>query len=152
MKDLIDRFKQARNDFIKIINQISPNKREIVCAGDWTAKNILSHLIGWTDFQNNILKDFMEGKRPVYFSNILQYNTESVNKRRLFSWNKVCEELLDSTDQLIIKYKELSEDLWNKPIWKDKKATPVKLIEIETRHYLGEHLDQIKKCVWTPCG
>ncbi len=145
MKNLIDQFKQARNDFLKIANQISSDKREIVCAGDWTAKDILSHLIGWADFQNTVLKNVLEGKQPENLSNVSEYNESSVKKRRTQFWNKIVSELIKSTNYLINQYQKLPEDLWNKPIWKDKKTTPVKLIKIETRHYQGEHLEQIKK-------
>lgn len=145
MKILIDQFKQARNGFLIIINRIPSNKQEIKCVGNWTAKDILSHLIGWADFQNNVLKDILEGKQPAYFSNISEYNEESVNKRKFQPWNKIVSELIKSTNYLISQYQKLPDELWNKLIWPDKKTTLLKLIKIETRHYESEHLEQIKE-------
>lgn len=145
MKNLIDQFKQERNNFVTAVNKIPVGKQETACAGDWTAKDILSHLIGWADFQNTVLKDVLEGRQPENLSNISEYNENSVKKRRTQLWNKIISELIKSTNYLISQYQKLPEDLWDKPIWKDKKTTPVKLIAIETQHYQGEHLDEIKK-------
>lgn len=146
MNNLINHFKHARDNFIDVVNQIPINKQDVVIAGDWTAKDILSHLIGWADFQNNILKNLLDGKQPENFFNVSEYNEKSVNKRRFQSWKKTVSQLIKSTNYLISQYQILPDALWDKLIWQDKKTTPAKLIKIETRHYLGEHLEQIKKC------
>lgn len=145
MKDLVDEYKQVRLEFIQIISKFPENKREEVLFDKWSLKDIIAHLSGWTDHQIDVFRDLKIGKIPESPGLVKNYNDEQVNKRSKWSFEKVLEEFLSSTDKLIKEFENLPKSLLDKKIWPDKRFTPKIYFEFELEHYTKVHLPQIKK-------
>ncbi len=143
-KEILD-YKTARAEFITWIGLVPAEKRETVAVGDWSLKDIIAHLNGWAQFQNRVIQSLLFGKEPEDVINISQFNIDSVNHQKDWHWDKIYKEFLQTSEQLLSKYMLIPEKFWDKPIWPHKKTTLAKLIKIETRHYQGEHLEQIRK-------
>lgn len=149
MKQLINEFKKVRQEFIILIDQIPKRERDTLYIGEWTLKDLLSHFIGWANFQTKLVNDLIRGNEPANISNVQKYNESSVQVGKNWHWDKTYREFLKAGERLISSYLFIPKELWQKPIWKNKKTTPAKLIKIETGHYQGEHLTQIKSLLHT---
>ena len=81
----------AYANFIQAANQLDPNKRyQAGVCGEWSPKDVVSHLIGW----DKSLKTFMvdtENFDPPHDVN--NFNMLSVKSRNHLSWGEVMNEL-----------------------------------------------------------
>lgn len=146
MKKLIKEFEEAKQDLIKIINSFPEEKREKTLFDKWSLKNLLSHLTGWGNYQISTLKQFKRGAEPIVPKSLKSsINDVFVSKRSPWSWNKVYDEFLRISQDLIDEYRGLPGKLWKKEIWKNKKTTPQEFIKIEINHYRKTHGHQIKR-------
>ncbi|MDO8609118.1 MAG: hypothetical protein Q7R95_01090 [bacterium] len=147
MKKEILAFKKVRNELVVLVGLVSLDKREVKLFGDWSLKDLLAHFIGWSDYQIEVLNEFAQHKQSKIISDVQKYNEKSVITKKEWHWDKTYTEFLKSTEKLISTYMSLPDNYWDKPIWKNKKVTPQKLLEIETKHYVGEHLKSIIKII-----
>lgn len=147
MNNTISHFKTVRNNFFKIIDKIPVKNQNIKITDHWTLKEIMSHLIGWANFQINVVTSIIENKTILQIPKIQEFNKDSVKKYKTSTNEEVYFQLIKTTNQLIIAYSKLPENKWQQPIWKNKKTTPEKLLTIETKHYMGEHLKQIENII-----
>lgn len=135
----------AREDILKTVNRIDPKKVDEIILGTWTLKDIIAHLTGWVEYQIGTIEALKSRTKPPDFGSVQDYNQKSTDSRKSFPWDKVYEEYKEKSQQLVDDYKNLTKELWKKPIEKGGKLTMEKLIKIETRHYAKTHLPQIKQ-------
>jgi len=138
---IITEYKEARDKLVKVVESLKGSNEDI--AGTWDLKNVIAHLTGWAEYQISVLEDIIHNKLPQKWGDIDIFNKKSVSKRVNYSLDKVINEYLQVTDKLIESYGKIPAEIWDKPIWKDLKATPTKLLNIEIRHILKTHLPQM---------
>jgi hypothetical protein len=145
MEKLIEDFKKARQNLIQTLDEIPENKRNKILFHYWTAKDLLSHMSGWMISATNNVECLKKGKTPPRVGNDEDFNRESVEKRKNWSWDEVYKELVKTSEEFAESYKDLPKDLWQKRYWPEKDFTPKKILEIEIEHWEEEHLSQIAK-------
>lgn len=143
-KKLISKLKDARKQIIEAVNCVPGNKTQALAFGEWTLKDLLSHLSGWAEYQIKVLQLFKKGQEPGEYGSTSDFNRNAVNKRQDKNFDDVKNEFECSSALLIQEYESLTEKQWRAPLWHDKQITPQKFINIEIRHYAQTHLPQIK--------
>ena len=146
MNNLVNEFKRARESLIRTIEEFPKEKRELILFDKWSLKNILSHLSGWAKYQRDSLRLFKKGREPQFPENLkASINEDFVLQRDKWSWNRVYQEFLRLSEELIKEYKDLPGELWEKMMDKEQKITPKEFIKIEINHYRKTHGPQVKK-------
>lgn len=146
MRQLINNLELARKEIIEIINSFPKEKREKVFFGNWSLKNLVSHLSGWAQYQIDTLEKFKKGVHsqiPKGLKNSI--NVDFVNERASLSWDRTYQEFVDSTQKLINEYKKLPDQLKKRKIYDGKDITPAEFLKIEITHYQKTHGPQIRK-------
>jgi hypothetical protein len=144
MNELIEQFKEARSEFIDLINMFPPKRRPDILFGQWSLKDVLAHIIGWDLYGIDCLQSLKDNKQPYWHSNIDEFNQEQILKRKNWTWQKLHQEFVSTGEKLIKEYETLPLELWNKRFWPDKRFTPRKFLEIDINHYRIEHALKIK--------
>ena len=145
MNSLVNELSEARKELIKTVDKVNKNKVNDRLIGDWSLKDLVSHLTGWADYQISVLDVFTKGEVPPEHGKIDDFNQKSTIERKTQSWDKVYDEYKNKSQKLIDKYLDLPSNKWSQVLWLNKKTTPEKFIKIEIRHYLNTHLPQIKQ-------
>jgi len=135
----------ARQSVIDAVQKVTKAKREQKLLGDWSLKDLIAHLTGWADYQLRVLTAVKNDQTPPEWGKIDDFNHASTLQRKKLDWEKVFSEFQEVSKKLIDAYKKVPDADWDKPLWKGKKTTLNKLIDIETRHYSKTHLPQILK-------
>lgn len=148
MTILINQLKEARENLIKIVDEFPEKERETIFFGQWSLKDILSHLIGWANHQIDILGKLKRNEGIELPKNLKNsINIDFVSAKRKVNWGKIYQEFVNVSKNLIQKYESLPNRLWKKKFHKDRKTTPEDFIDIEIRHYNNTHGPQIKKAL-----
>jgi len=96
LEGLQTRLSVAYTNFFRVIKQLEPNKRsQPGVSGDWSPKDVISHLIGWDKSLQEFIADpdgFIPG--PLYDTNT--FNAKSVSERQHQSWEETIDELQSS--------------------------------------------------------
>lgn len=144
MHALCEEFSRAREEFIDTVNSIPETRRGEVFLGEWSAKDVLSHLTGWGLHQIEVLGAFKSRALAERPESVKDFNDKSVEARRERAWSGVYDEFVKTGEQLLTEYDALTDDQWKKKIWPDKELTPEGFIKIEIKHYRETHLPQIR--------
>lgn len=139
----IKEYELWRNRLLTAVEEAKDDGDIIV--GEWTLKNIVSHLTGWAKYQVGLIEYLVDSREPQRWGNIDEFNMKNVKKEASKSFEKVVEDYKKTSESLIKAYSKLPENLWDIKVWLDMKATPKKLLNIEIRHIAKTHLPQITK-------
>lgn len=146
MTKLTKQFIQARDQFIKLIDDFPRDMRENKLFGEWNLKQILIHLTGWSKYQTEVLIEFKKGYEFKIHPNLKStINEDLVAQKSALTWNQVYRDFILSGKRLVDEYNSLSDKLWSKKIWTNEKTTPKDFIQIEINHYKNTHGPQIKQ-------
>ena len=145
MENIISQFSQARDEFIKAINAFPIIRRTEILFGKWNLQQVVEHFCGWDKYFTRVLTEFGQGEKPEFWNKINEFNEREINKRKGFSWDDTYQEFLQAGENFINVCKNINKNLINKAIWLDKKYTPLKLLQINIRHYQKAQLQEIKK-------
>ena len=150
---LIKEFKKAREGLIVLIDQFPKDKRKETLFDKWSLKDIIIHLTGWAEHQQETLKALKTKRESISPQNLKNLiNTDLVSKKARTDWTTLYNKFVKISGQLIAEYEDLPKELWKKKIWKDKDTTPVEYVKIEINHYKNTHGTQIEKVLkrfWT---
>jgi len=135
----------ARQSVIDAVQKVNKAKREQKLLGDWSLKDLIAHLTGWADYQLKVLTAVKTGQTPPEWGKIDGFNHASTLQRKKLDWEMVFSEFQEVSQKLVDAYEKVADAGWDKPLWKGKKTTLSKIIDIETRHYSKTHLPQILK-------
>lgn len=142
---MVDEFKDARKTLIRSIDDFPIENRESAVFDKWNLKDILSHLSGWAKYQADILEQFRkEGKAESTEGLKASINTDFVTQRKRWSWNRVYQEFLKLSENLVKEYENLPKELWKNKVYGDKETTVSDFIKIEINHYTNTHGKQIR--------
>lgn len=146
MKILVSEFKQARKNFIRLINTFPKERIELILFNKWNLKNILAHLSGWAKYQKDTLRQLKKGIKIEVSKNLKDsINNDFVASREKWHWDRVYHEFLKLSRDLIKEYESLPAGLWKNKIYHDKKDTVEDFIKIEINHYSKTHGPKIKE-------
>lgn len=148
MYELVEKLKEARSEFIKLVESFPKEKREEVLFDKWCLKDLLAHLTGWNIHQIKALEHLVAGKQfelPKNLKNSI--NIDFVQERLDRSFEKVYQEFLEASQELVETYENTPSKLWHKPLFDKKQKTPEEFIQIEINHLNNTHGPQIKKAL-----
>ena len=76
--------------FLGVIRSLDPglSEQKGVC-GDWSAKDVLSHIVGWEIEVVKRFKEFLAGDTDRIDYRTDDFNRQSVESRKHLSWNEV---------------------------------------------------------------
>ena len=96
LKGLQTEFSIAYTNFFRVIQQLEPDKgSQSGVSGDWSPKDVISHLIGWDKSLQEFIADPDEfNPDPLY--DINTFNAKSVSERQHQSWEETIDELQSS--------------------------------------------------------
>ena len=93
----------AQKHFTKIATQLAPASREKkgVC-GEWSAKDVMAHLVGWDTEAVCFLGLFANGSGDTYDTSfdVDAFNARSVKTREHLSWDELIHELTSAQAEL----------------------------------------------------
>lgn len=145
MNELISELGSAREKLLSVIDKVPENKRYIRFLGTWSLKDIVAHLIGWSEHQIDTLRSLSKGEIPSRPTSSSDFNDANTKAHENQSWEQVHSDFVKSSLVLIEEYKNLPQSLSDKQIWPDKQMVPKEYIRLEINHYSREHLLQIKR-------
>lgn len=146
-RSAIDEYTKAHDTFIDVLNKFPVSKRYIILFGQWSAKDILAHIIGWERHSIQKAKVVQEGVAPIFIDNIDKYNEESVANFRDLDWDSIYLQLIKSRENMIETYSQLSPNLWGYQVDSNPEHTIRGFLAEETGHLMGEHLAQLKEYI-----
>jgi len=145
MKKQLTQYIKARTDFIEAVNNFPVKKRDDLLFGSWNLKDVISHYSAWDIFFTNCIKALKKEKETPYWRNIDDFNNVEIEKRKKWTWDQAYHELLEAEESFIKEMENLPSDMFDKKIWKKKKYTPLKLLEINIHHYQKAQYQEINK-------
>jgi hypothetical protein len=91
LSERLSNLTRAQADFVRIGNQIDPQKRDQpgVC-GQWSPKDLAAHLVGWDKSLLEFITDMDSFTPP---DDIDRFNDQSVQMRKHLSWPDVMQEM-----------------------------------------------------------
>ncbi len=95
--ELIANMNSAYQDFLAACQSFEPQKAALSGAcGDWSAKSVVDHLIGWQVQSLSILDALTKGRSDAFDFDIDAFNAASVENRKDTSWQESLQDLQDS--------------------------------------------------------
>ena len=139
----IEKLSQLRTELIKLIDDFPVDKRLEILFDKWSLKDVLAHLCGWDRLTADALTNLNQGKQSEWGKGVNEMNADNVAKRKERNWDEVYKEFINNSQDMINKYSSLADDLWDKPLYPNKKFSPAKFLKIDIDHY-QEHIEAIK--------
>jgi len=91
----------AFTNFVRVTAQVDPDKRyQPGVSGDWSPKDVISHLIGWDESLQKFIAD-PDGFDPSPLYDLNAFNAKSVSERHYQSWAETMDELQRSYKDLL---------------------------------------------------
>lgn len=127
-------FYNSRNDFSEIIYT------------DWTAKDILAHIVMWHEsFANNIMA-IIDGTKPKLLEGLLyEINENGVKESRKYSVDELCKKLIKAQEIINNNIKNIKIEIIPYRKNSKRKYTKEEHLEIVYKHIQGHYNDIIKK-------
>lgn len=144
MTNQINQLHEICNNLISEVDKFPKDKREDKVFDEWSLKDVVSHINGWNLMRIQELKDFLSNTPIQKISDFNALNLIFLAERKNFSWEELYKEFCTSLQDLVISFKNLPPDSWDKPIWKGSGMTAKKWLKIDSEHLQNEHLTQLK--------
>ncbi len=141
----LTQFKQINQNIKALIDQFPENQTADILVDKWSLKDIVAHLNNWLVHDIDCLTALKEGREPYWEPDVDTFNAQGIVKRKAQSWQQIYTEFVTLGNNLVSIYETLPNNLWNKPIWKNKKEqTAHKFLDEDILHW-EEHLDEIQE-------
>lgn len=148
---LINQFKNAHQELLRLIDKVQADQRESVLFDKWSLKDILGHVSAWNLLYIQTIKDWRDKKNLVQASDEDELNEEEVSTRKSLSWDEVYDEFNKSADLVVDFYKNLAAEFWDEKMRfmslvenKDGDFTARGYLKSNIAHYEQEHIPQLK--------
>jgi hypothetical protein len=145
MKTKIAKLKSIGQKITSLLEEFPKDRHQDILFDQWSLKDIVAHLSNWMVHDISCLKALTEGKEPYWEQDVDDFNAKGVALRKDKTWDEVFNEFLTLRDTLIRLYENIPQDLWDKPIWKDKGETANRFLDEDIAHWEGEHLGDFKE-------
>jgi len=105
--ELIQGLVDARRKVLQTALSLSPEQRDEVFLGVWSAKDVLAHMAGWDDTNVQAVQEILAGQRPSFWQyqdhDWQSYNARLVAQYRREDWAELLAEL-DRSHRALIAY------------------------------------------------
>jgi hypothetical protein len=149
-KSFINSLQDSRQKLEELLGKV--NKVDEIYPG-WTIKDLLAHIAGWDEVVLNALIAHASGEMPVVTAKngLNQFNLESVQKRKEFSYEKVIAEFEGLRQKVLETILTMPGNKLSEPFispW-GQKLTISDLVDIFSEHEL-EHAEDIHRWLEKP--
>jgi hypothetical protein len=133
----LEELNKISKKFLVFITTLNSNLAEntIVC-GEWTVKDVVSHIIGWEKETILQFKSFLAGSSKNVRYDMDAFNKKSVELRKHLSWDQVVSEL--QTAQKELRYLNDSIDEGNPLIEKRFMTSWLNTLSQHYKHHLTQ--------------
>lgn len=113
-EELIAALVAARQHVLSVIHNLPAERLDAQCIGNWCAKDLLAHLIGWDYTNLKAIQEILAGQRPTFFQyydkDWQSYNAKLVQTYRREPFSALIEDVAASHSRLVIFLQSLSAD------------------------------------------
>lgn len=145
MDQIIDKFVNARQNIITILEKVPAEKVEEKLFGTWTLKDVVAHFTAWDRYFTQAALLLKQKKIMPYWESVNTFNANSVARVTKLKWDKVLADFVKVNNQFIEVYKKLPDELLNKKLWEHKSHTLAKFLETNLEHYTNDQIKAITK-------
>jgi hypothetical protein len=142
-KSLLERFYKVKKEFESAVLDFPIDKRSSKLFDSWNIKDVLAHMTFWNKCLKENIRYIRDDKEPPFLGKVNEVNLKSVRDSKNVSWDEVYKQFTSSGKELQIAYENLPDKLWELPIWKGRKSTPLSFLKIVIIHYEKDHLPAI---------
>lgn len=129
----------VEEDFIQVIDSLNTTLRvQKIAEGSWSAKDILSHIVGWELEVVKQFKAFLTNPDVDDNYDIDSFNKSAVELRKHSSWDQIAAELKTAQAELSAFLSKLTQ----KEIDEEKRF--IEWVDILVNHYI-HHTKQLKQ-------
>ena len=106
----LDQLAAVSKDFLGTVQNLDSrlSSRKGIC-GNWSAKEVVAHIVGWEVEVADSFRAFRAGRAPDLDYDVNAFNRRSVDARKTSSWEAVLAELRSAQRSLAKTTKALSE-------------------------------------------
>ncbi len=145
MMQPIEEFNSVSQKITQILENFPSESRTKILFDKWSLKDVIAHLNNWMVHDIDCLTALKENREPYWEPDVDEFNRKGTEERKGIVWGSLLTEFLTLKNTLLNIYKTLPNDLWDKPIWKDKHENARLFLEEDINHWKGEHLGVLKK-------
>ena len=129
----------VEEEFIRVIDSFNKKVRDQkIAASSWSAKDVLSHIVGWEVEVVKQFKAFLLNSDVDDEYDIDSFNKNSVEFRKHIAWAAIVDELRSAQKELLVFLTSVNQiDIENEKRF-------IEWIEILVDHY-SHHTDQLKQ-------
>ncbi len=149
--DLIANLTAARVKLVDALNALPPEKRNEIYLGEWSAEDLIAHLIGWDYSYLAAAEDLLAGVLPSFYAlrddDWASYNHYLVQQYKNGRWAELLAALEESHRKLVELLRTIPEEDFDKDQGVHYDGSPVtvaKLIRAEAQDE-QEHYRQLKE-------
>ena len=135
-KDELKTYKDARMEFLTVIQDFPADKRAERLFSDWSLRDILVHISAWEGYTVDVLDDVVAGNEPYYVEDSEEFNQNAVEEGKNTSWDDAQLDLLETGSIFIESYESMDDSLWDSQIWDKDKITLRDMLVTNTEHYI----------------
>lgn len=136
---LLSEIAQEYANFRKVMEQIDAQQAaQEHITGDWSATNVLSHILAWELEAAQVLRSIADGSYQPRKLEFDTWNAQAVNSRRHLTWPELLDQHAAAHDGLLETARQLPDELWEQDRPKGW------LHAVTTEHY-HEHLPQLQR-------
>ncbi len=136
---LCENLSRVEEEFIQVIDSLNTTLRvQKIAEGSWSAKDILSHIVGWELEVVKQFKAFLTNPDVDDNYDIDSFNKSAVELRKHSSWDQIAAELKTAQAELSAFLSKLTQ----KEI--DEEMRFIEWVDILVNHYI-HHTKQLKQ-------
>ncbi len=140
-KDELKTYKDARMDFLTLVQEFPENKRTEKLFSDWSLRDILVHIAAWEGYTIDVLDDVVAGNEPYYVEDSEEFNQNAVEEGKNTTWEDAHSDMLETGSIFIESYSSLDDTLWDAQIWDKYDYTLREMLKTNTEHYVVHKKD-----------
>jgi 8-oxo-dGTP diphosphatase len=135
----IDAFVKAHLSLYKILVSFPLDKTSEVLFDNWSIKEVVIHMYRWNEIITSNIQSVLNNEEPKYYGSVQEFNENSTKDSVQTTWQEALNEFDKSGKNLFKAYLNFPENLFEQKFWTAKSSTPLKFLNILTKHYLEEH-------------
>ncbi len=150
---LLARFGAVRGKIMQLVDSLPPSEREEIFLGEWSAVDLVAHLIGWDYTYLGAVDELLAGEQPAFYAlrdeDWATYNRYLVQQYFKPDWGELYRAVKQSQHKLLDCLQTIPEDEFDQDHGVHYDGSPVtiaRLIKAEVKDE-EEHYRQIREWV-----
>lgn len=146
MEFITQQYKQTRQDLLETLKMLPPAKENEIVTGEWTARDVISHLIGWDQHTIELVEAVFEGEQLETIEDEDEYNQKVILENQQLTWEELVERFEDNSAHLLQSFEFMDEGMWSMQPYTDNPKSVQDILLDKVSHY-KVHFAEIAKLV-----